>query len=440
MKQYTKVIFGIAWSFGSLISIPSCHGYLPNVPLVTTRQQQPSFISRSPSLGGGGQNVMMVPMFQPPEPYGIKARYLFASLHHYVKQSNEDDRDIHHDIHHDIIENNQNNENKKGMKKNPNRRTFLSKHVCNLAAMVGFTTSMTSLSVNAADVSEDSTTSNKTPSSVVVIGANGKTGSECVKALSNRSIPIIATSRSGIYNDPAASSFTNFQTMVCDVTQPSTIDAVLSSSPISAVIFAASASKQGGTPAQVDNEGLIAVAKACVAAQIPRLVIVSSGAVTKPSSPVFLFLNLFGKIMEEKIKGENAVRALYASSASASSAAAAAALSYTIIRPGGLTEEEALGVSALELNQGDTKSGRIARADVAQLCVESILNPTNTENVTFECYNKDTGAPLASVGMSNIMKAKTNAKGDDKVFISGKERLGSTWEELFTGLEKDEPV
>ena len=34
-------------------------------------------------------------------------------------------------------------------------------------------------------------------------------------------------------------------------------------------------------------------------------------------------------------------------------------LSYTIIRPGGLTEEPPLGVSLVELNQGDDRSGRI---------------------------------------------------------------------------------
>ena len=38
----------------------------------------------------------------------------------------------------------------------------------------------------------------------------------------------------------------------------------------------------------------------------------------------------------------------------------------------GLTLDPPRGVSAIELNQGDTKSGRIARSDVARVCVESI--------------------------------------------------------------------
>lgn len=316
------------------------------------------------------------------------------------------------------------------------RRTFLGSTTNAVQAMIATSTLLgtttKSFPANAEDsMSATTTSSSKNTGSVVVIGANGKTGTECVKALSNLSIPTIATSRSGTYTDEAllpAASKSTFETMVCDVTQPSTITPVVQNAQ--AVIFAASASKQGGTPAQVDNVGLVSIAKACIDANVSKLVIVSSGAVTKPSSPVYLFLNLFGKIMEEKIKGEDTVRAIYAANEVQSKN-----LSYTIIRPGGLTEEIGLGVSALELNQGDTKSGRIARADVAQLCVQSILNPKLTEDVTFECYNKDTAAPLATVGASNIMKAKTNEKKD--VFISGRECVGSTWEEIFQGLERD---
>lgn len=90
-------------------------------------------------------------------------------------------------------------------------------------------------------------------------------------------------------------------------------------------------------------------------------------------------------------------------------------------------------VAGLELNQGDTKSGRIARADVANICVESLYYPGLTGRTTFECYNADTGAPLASVGISNIFKQKT----DSASYVSGRECRGSTWKELFSGLEKD---
>ena len=258
---------------------------------------------------------------------------------------------------------------------------------------------------------------------VVVIGANGRTGSECVKALLARSTPVVACTRSG--NDLGLESKL-LSTKPCDVVDRGQCDAAVRGA--AAAIFAASASKQGGAPAAVDNAGLVNVAEACLAGGVPRLVVVSSGAVTKPSSPVYLFLNVFGKIMEEKIKGEDAVRRLYASSASCA---------YTVVRPGGLTEDAAKGVALLELNQGDTKSGRIARADVAAICVESLAADA-AKDATFECYDADTAKPLASVGLSNILK-KTNAQ-DDVVFKSGFERNGATWPELFRGLERDVPL
>jgi len=259
---------------------------------------------------------------------------------------------------------------------------------------------------------------------ITIIGSNGKTGSECVGACLSRSIPIRATSISGNYSG-IYSNDSLLSTMACDVTIPSTVKSAIEGSR--AVVFAASASKQGGTPSAVDNLGLVNVAKACIDAKVPSLVIVSSGAVTKPSSPVYKFLNLFGKIMEEKIKGEDTVRALYKDTGSC--------CTYTVIRPGGLTEEEGKGVTALELNQGDAKSGRIARADVAALCIEATLFPKLSGGTTFECYDSDTGKPLATVGLSNI--AKANNKPGDSVFLTGKERRGATFEEIFTGLEKD---
>jgi len=254
-----------------------------------------------------------------------------------------------------------------------------------------------------------------------VIGANGKTGTKCVQELVEMGIPVLATSRSGVYNGGMDNNPLLSPT-VCDVTNLSTIETSIEGAR--AVIFAASASKAGGTPAQVDNDGLVNVAKACIKAKIPHLVVVSSGSVTKPEAPVFKLLNLFGKIMEEKIKGEDEVRRLYAGVEGAT---------YTIVRPGGLTEDPERGVAALELNQGDEKSGRISRFDVARICIEATLHPGQTGGTTFECYDADTGKSLQNVGMSNILKQKS----DQSQSRTGFERNGETYEALFTGLKKD---
>jgi len=298
----------------------------------------------------------------------------------------------------------------------------------NTSATVASTIIPSMFSIPSVNAEEGTTASiNNKSSPIVIIGANGKTGSECVGVCLSSNLPLLATSRTGAYTG-AYASFSP-PTSVCDVTIPSTVDEVVKGSR--AVIFAASASKAGGTPSEVDNVGLINVAKACIKERVPSLVIVSSGAVTQPNSPVYKFLNLFGNIMEEKVKGEDAVRIMYKGNNGGNEGTC----TYTIIRPGGLTEEQGRGVSFIELNQGDKVSGRIARADVAALCVEAALTPNLTGGTTFECYDKDTSKPIQTVGLSNIMKQKN--KADDNVFKTGKERQGSTFEELFTGLEKD---
>lgn len=257
---------------------------------------------------------------------------------------------------------------------------------------------------------------------ICVIGANGKTGLQCVLACLDRNLPVRATSRSGVWAGEVASNL--LQTTVCDVTQPDTIRSAVKGAR--AVLFCASASKQGGTAASVDNEGLVATAAACLSEKVPHLVIVSSGGVSKPDSPVYKFLNLFGGIMEQKIRGEDAVRNLY-------KGAENSALTYTVIRPGGLTEEAPSGVASIELNQGDLVSGRIARADVAALCVESAMYSTLTGGTTYECYTANTGKSLESVGVSNILKQTS----DTVVSKTGQERRGDSFEALFTGLQKD---
>ena len=142
-----------------------------------------------------------------------------------------------------------------------------------------------------------------------------------------------------------------------------------STSPVPTSAGKTATGKSGGasTAAAVDNEGLVHVAEACIATGIPHLVIVSSDAVSRPDPVTYKFLNFFGGIMEQMIRGEDAVRALYASSNSQGSS-----LIYIILRPGGLADEPPVGATDLELNQGDVVSGRISRADVASLCIESV--------------------------------------------------------------------
>jgi len=260
---------------------------------------------------------------------------------------------------------------------------------------------------------------------VAVLGANGRTGRRVVDAALRKGYETVAVTRSGELAQPPSYSKTDLLTCLKgDVCNPSSIDL---GQGVDAVFFCCSASKEGGTPQQVDRDGAIAMAKLCIAGGVKRYVIVSSGAVSKPWSPVYLFLNLFGGIMRAKIEGEDEVRRLY------KQVAAASQLGYTIVRPGGLTEDEPLGVTGLELNQHDEKSGRISRADVADVCVESISHDS-TFRVTLECYNKDTGKPLSQVGFSNLFKMTSSSEA---AIPGAFERRGDSWASMFKGLEQE---
>jgi len=259
---------------------------------------------------------------------------------------------------------------------------------------------------------------------VLVIGANGKTGRKVVETALKQGSEVVAVTRTGALVEPPAYSLSKKLSVVCgDVTSSSSLSRLLDKGSADAVVYCASASKEGGTARQIDCDGVVSCAKLCIENKIPNFVVVSSGAVSKPFSPVYLFLNLFGGIMAAKFEGEEKVRALYAGSNDEN-------LGYTIVRPGGLTEEPPLGVVGLEINQGDVMSGRVSRWDVAEVCYEAAKSKA-TSRVTLELYNKDTGKPLNSVGFSNLFKLKSEAASATTGF------RGSSYDAIFTCLKQD---
>ena len=268
---------------------------------------------------------------------------------------------------------------------------------------------------------------------VLVLGANGGTGLECVRYLQKKGRSCVAATRTGEFVGEASKLVTVAKG---DVTSLASLEPLITENT-GAVIFAASASRQAdakktSNAKAVDNIGLVNCAKLCIEKSVPRLVVVSSGGVSKPSSAVYIFLNLAANgIMDAKIAGEDAVRKLYAAPELIEKN-----IGYTVVRPGGLLRDPGMGVSAVELNQGDTKSGRINRADVAAICIES-LDSKAAFDTTFECYYADTAKGLDDVMKSNAAAVGAGVKTTPTETSTGRERRGDTWPELFEGLERD---
>jgi len=265
-------------------------------------------------------------------------------------------------------------------------------------------------------------------SPIVVFGASGGTGAEVVDYSSVvAEIPTRAVLRAKMNSKGKEVAFEQADATMLAVAEGSVLDPVSVAAAVKgarAVVFAASASKKGGDAEAVDYKGLLIVAKACIDAKVPRLVVVSSGAVSKPDAAVYQLLNTFGKIMYWKKKGEDEMKEMYKANGDD-------AVSYTVVRPGGLGTGAGLGPKFIELNQGDEKTGKITRADVAAICVQCIEFP-GAAGATFECYSADSARKLETVA-----EKLPFAKKDGALLGTGRECRGETWPSIFGQLEKD---
>ena len=165
------------------------------------------------------------------------------------------------------------------------------------------TADLTALSASAADARLAPGSPSTSP--VVVLGASGRTGGEVVRRCVSLGIPVRACSRApvdpaALLGEAAASAIVPWSSPLVtlvdgvDVARssseassvgtpaPSPSDAALAAAVAGArlVVFAATASASGD-PNAVDHLGCAATARACVAAGVPRLVLVSGAGVTR---------------------------------------------------------------------------------------------------------------------------------------------------------------
>lgn len=199
-----------------------------------------------------------------------------------------------------------------------------------------------------------------------VAGATGETGRRIVQELVQRGIPVRALVRDV---DKARQILpAEAELVVGDVLQPETIKAAMGDSTVLLSATGAAPSFDPTGPYKVDYEGnknLIDVAKA---SGIQHFVMVSSLC----TSQFFHPLNLFWLILVWKKRAEEYLQS--------------SGLTYTIVRPGGLKNED--NSDAIVMSKADTLSeGSIPRTKVAQVCVES-LTQSSARNKIVEIVAK----------------------------------------------------
>lgn len=187
-----------------------------------------------------------------------------------------------------------------------------------------------------------------------VAGATGETGRRIVRELVERGIPVRALVR-----DLAAAQAilpAGVELVVGDVLQAKALGEAIADSTVLFCATGARPSFDFTGPFSVDYLGTKNLVDAAKAKGIEQFVFVSSLCVSQFFHP----LNLFWLVLFWKKQAEDYL--------------AQSGLTYTIVRPGGLKNEDS--TAAIVMSAADKLfEGSIPRTKVAQVCVESLFQP-----------------------------------------------------------------
>lgn len=189
---------------------------------------------------------------------------------------------------------------------------------------------------------------------IFVAGATGKTGKHIVKQLIDRDFAVTALVRDLERGRTILPD--NTELIVGDILKPATFESALADCNVLICATGASPSLNPTGPYQVDYEGTKNLVDAAKKHGIEHFVLVSSLCTSKFFHP----LNLFWLILYWKKQAENYLQA--------------SGIPYTIVRPGGLKEED--NADNIIMSQADTLfEGSIPRQKVAQVCVAALSQP-----------------------------------------------------------------
>lgn len=204
-----------------------------------------------------------------------------------------------------------------------------------------------------------------------VAGATGATGQRIVKILVDREIPVRALVRD---RTQAKEILPNgIELIQGDVSDSRTLQRAIADCTVLLCATGAKPSLNPTGPLLVDYLGVKNLVEAAQVKGIEQFVLVSSLCVSNLFHP----LNLFWFILLWKMQGENALRE--------------SGVPYTIVRPGGLLNEERPGNVVMQ--GADTLfEGSIPRTQVAQVCVEALFCP-EARNKVLEIVSRADAPP-----------------------------------------------
>lgn len=214
-----------------------------------------------------------------------------------------------------------------------------------------------------------------------VAGATGQTGRRIVKELVKRGIPVRALVR----NLETARQILppEAELVTGDVLNATSLSEAISDCTVLLCATGAAPGFDPTAPYKVDFEGTKNLVEAAKAKGIEHFVLVTSLCVSNFFHP----LNLFWLILVWKKQAEEYLQK--------------SGLTYTIVRPGGLINED--NSNAIVMESADKLfDGRIPRTKVAQVCVEALFEPDSRNKVVeivanLEASEKSFGELFAGV-------------------------------------------
>jgi uncharacterized protein YbjT (DUF2867 family) len=192
---------------------------------------------------------------------------------------------------------------------------------------------------------------------VLVIGGSGRTGRRVVQRLEDRGDEVRVMSRRAREGAIAG-----------DLADPSSVARAIEG--VDAVVVSVEPLRDAAGAEAMMHHGLRHLGELAAARQV-HVVLVSQIYITRPE-----VMGAMAEMVRARGRGEEALRTSGAP--------------YTIVRPSWLTDEPG-GGAAVRAEQGDTGDGKVARDDVAEACVEALLDPA-ARGKTFELYNGE-GSP-----------------------------------------------
>ena len=189
---------------------------------------------------------------------------------------------------------------------------------------------------------------------VFVAGATGKTGRHIVRQLIDNGVPVTALVRD---IDRARTILpATAKLVVGNVLKPASFSSALNDCSVLICATGASPSLDPTGPYKIDYEGTKNLVDAAKESGIEHFVLVSSLCVSKFFHP----LNLFWLVLYWKKQAEEYIQA--------------SGIPYTIVRPGGLKEED--NTDNIVMSSADTLfDGSIPRQKVARVCIEALSQP-----------------------------------------------------------------